>query len=244
MTSSQQTIGCCLSTYSSLLHLALIKNGSQLQTCQPSLSPLSLFLFWSRYENPCSASSRPCRLHWSPIQIASSADSSYRHGHNILFLLPDLFHIIHRHDVGANRLHGILFICHPVSVTVQSSIPYTFSGNRQQNKGSPSLSPSMRTSASLCGSTHNRTLALSCCRRSGYAECWRPLGFVKHYVAQILGLALRGRRDLRTCISEQRSAGRVIFHPTPLRYRQSSLDVCPHALALNINAISINEDVL
>ena len=159
--SSRQIIGCCLSTSISLLHLALIKNGSQLKL----VNSLSLPLhppFRPRdavIANPCSASC-PCRLHRSPDQTVSPANSSYRHDHNVfLFLLPDLFHIIHRHDVGVNRFHGMLFIRHPVSVTVQSSIPYTFSGNRPQNKGPPPPSPPLHTSAFPCGSTPTLFLA-------------------------------------------------------------------------------------
>jgi len=169
--SPRQTISCCLPTYSSLAHQALIKNGSQLQL----VSSLSLSLSFS--------ASR--RSNWEPLFIGPPTKSHPRLIHLIgmatdifLFLLPGLFHIIHRYDVGIDRFHGMLFIRHPVSVTLRSSIPYTFSGHKPQNKGSlsPSLS-SLNTSASRCGSTFTRSPSRD--RRPGYTGCRRPVGLVK-----------------------------------------------------------------
>ena len=118
----------------------------------------------------------------------------------------------------------MLLIRHPVSAT--SSIPYTFPGHKPWNKGFSGflVTPSLYAPATPCGSTLSGLFpwpSLSLRVASGPPV----LAFsVKCCVTDVLSLVLEGRWNPPGCISEERSAGRMMFRPTPFRWRQFTLD--------------------
>ena len=171
---SRQNFGCCLSACDSPLRRSYRTEASACQL-SPCLS-LSLSFFFGLATQQLRTlvrllivaatigpptESRPHLIHLIGMTTAT------------FFFLPYLFHI--RNDVGAYRAHGMLFIRHPVSVTLHSSIPHLLwkpaAEQRPVHIRHLSLYNFLRFS---CGSTPDQTHS-SHCRRFGCTGCRRPV---------------------------------------------------------------------